>query len=47
MVHLVFPSRHGLLPATRALIDFLAENLIKALERCREVDPRPAASFEI
>ncbi|RVJ28402.1 LysR family transcriptional regulator [Sinorhizobium medicae] len=48
MVHLVFPSRHGLLPATRALIDYLAENLIKALERCREVEPpRPAASFEI
>ncbi|MDK1489247.1 LysR family transcriptional regulator [Sinorhizobium sp. 7-81] len=46
VVHLVFPSRHGMLPATRALIDYLAENLLNALERCREVDPKPA-SFDI
>lgn len=47
MVHLVFPSRQGMLPATRALIDYLAENLVKAMERCREIEPRPAMSFEI
>ncbi|OAP40398.1 LysR family transcriptional regulator [Sinorhizobium glycinis] len=47
VVHLVFPSRQGMLPATRALIDYLAENLIKAIARCREVDPKPAQSFDI
>ncbi|WFU48745.1 LysR family transcriptional regulator [Sinorhizobium terangae] len=47
MVHLVFPSRRGLLPATRALIDYLAENLFTAMARCVEFDPRPAASFDI
>ena len=25
VIHLVFPSRRGMLPAVRALIDFLAE----------------------
>jgi DNA-binding transcriptional LysR family regulator len=31
IVHLVFPSRRGLLPAVRAFIDFLAEKLPAAL----------------
>lgn len=46
MVHLVFPSRQGMLPATRALIDYLAENLLGALQKCREVPVR-MASFDI
>lgn len=47
VVHLVFPSRHGMLPATRALIDYLADNLLNALQKCREITPRGAGSFEI
>ncbi|OCP16615.1 MULTISPECIES: LysR family transcriptional regulator [unclassified Ensifer] len=47
VVHLVFPSRHGMLPATRALIDYLADNLLNALQKCREITPRSAGSFEI
>ncbi|WEX87400.1 LysR family transcriptional regulator [Sinorhizobium garamanticum] len=47
MVHLVFPSRRGLLPATRALIDYLADNLLGAMSRCIEIDPRPPVSFDI
>lgn len=47
VVHLVFPSRHGMLPATRALIDYLADNLLAALQKCREITPRGAGSFEI
>jgi DNA-binding transcriptional LysR family regulator len=31
IVHVVFPSRRGLLPAVRAFIDFLAERLPGAL----------------
>ncbi len=42
IVHLVFTSRHGILPGVRALIDFLAENLPGAISRCTEIDPRPA-----
>jgi DNA-binding transcriptional LysR family regulator len=42
IAHLVFTSRHGLLPSVRALIDFLAENLPAAMSRCTEIDPRPA-----
>lgn len=47
VVHLVFPSRHGMLPATRALIDYLADNLLNALQKCREITPKGAGSFEI
>lgn len=42
IAHLVFTSRHGMLPSVRALIDFLAENLPGAMTRCNEVDPAPA-----
>jgi len=38
-VHAVFTSRHGMLPAVRALIDHLAENLPRSLERCQEITP--------
>jgi DNA-binding transcriptional LysR family regulator len=31
IVHVVFPSRRGLLPAVRAFIDFLAERLPEKL----------------
>jgi len=31
IVHVVFPSRRGLLPAVRVFIDFLAERLPAAL----------------
>jgi len=31
IVHVVFPTRRGLLPAVRAFIDFLAERLPGAL----------------
>ncbi|OJF92094.1 LysR family transcriptional regulator [Pararhizobium antarcticum] len=40
IVHLVFTSRHGILPAVRALIDHLAQALPDALARCTEVEPR-------
>ena len=42
-VHAVFTSRHGLLPAVRALIDHLAETLPHSMERCQETVPRPAS----
>ena len=42
IAHLVFTSRHGMLPSVRALIDFLADNLPSAMSRCTEIDPRPA-----
>lgn len=42
IVHLVFTSRHGILPGVRALIDFLVENLPNAMSRCKEIDPAPA-----
>lgn len=42
IVHLVFTSRHGILPGVRALIDFLVENLPGAMSRCKEIDPVPA-----
>lgn len=42
IVHLVFTSRHGILPGVRALIDFLVENLPGAMSRCKEIDPAPA-----
>jgi len=38
-VHAVFTSRHGMLPAVRALIDHLAENLPRSMERCQEIVP--------
>ena len=47
IAHLVFTSRHGLLPSVRALIDFLAENLLNALQKCREITPRGAGTFDI
>jgi DNA-binding transcriptional LysR family regulator len=34
ILHLVFPTRRGLLPAVRAFIDFLAERLPRMLEDC-------------
>lgn len=46
IVHLVFTSRHGILPGVRALIDFLAENLPSAISRCTEVDPYPAQHIQ-
>ena len=42
-VHAVFTSRHGMLPAVRALIDHLAENLPRSMERCQEIVPRAAS----
>ena len=39
-VHAVFTSRHGMLPAVRALIDHLAENLPRSMLRCQEIVPR-------
>ncbi|MFB2552226.1 LysR family transcriptional regulator [Ensifer soli] len=44
IVHLVFPSRIGLLPAVRVLIDYLAEQLPPTLARCRERDVEPLDS---
>lgn len=45
-VHAVFTSRHGMLPAVRALIDYLAENLPQSMNRCQEIVPRGAASAD-
>ena len=42
-VHAVFTSRHGMLPAVRALIDHLAENLPRSMSRCQEIVPRAAS----
>lgn len=42
-VHAVFTSRHGMLPAVRALIDHLAENLPRSMQRCQEIVPRAAS----
>lgn len=42
-VHAVFTSRHGMLPAVRALIDHLAENLPRSMERCQEIVPKAAS----
>jgi DNA-binding transcriptional LysR family regulator len=42
IAHLVFTSRHGLLPSVRAVVAPLAENLPAAMSRCTEIDPRPA-----
>jgi DNA-binding transcriptional LysR family regulator len=39
-VHAVFTSRHGMLPAVRALIDHLAENLPRSMRRCQEILPK-------
>lgn len=41
-IHAAFTSRHGMLPAVRALIDFLAENLPRSMAGCKYVIPRPA-----
>jgi len=35
ILHLVFPTRRGLLPAVRAFIDYLAQRLPEMLENCR------------
>lgn len=35
VLHLVFPTRRGLLPAVRAFIDYLAERLPELLRNCR------------
>jgi DNA-binding transcriptional LysR family regulator len=46
--HAVFPSRRGLLPAVRVLIDFLAERLPAVIERnrlqCRDIAGKRAAA---
>ena len=42
-VHAVFTSRHGMLPAVRALIDHLAENLPRSMLHCQEIVPRAAS----
>lgn len=42
-MHFVYPSRRGLLPAVRALVDFLAERLPEASRRKHE-DCRQRAS---
>jgi DNA-binding transcriptional LysR family regulator len=34
ILHVVFPSRRGLLPAVRALLDFLGEKLPQAVAQC-------------
>ncbi|AOF90512.1 LysR family transcriptional regulator [Sinorhizobium sp. RAC02] len=39
-VHAVFTARHGMLPAVRALIDHLAENLPRSMLRCKEILPK-------
>ncbi|MCP8895526.1 LysR family transcriptional regulator [Shinella daejeonensis] len=36
-VHAVFTSRHGMLPAVRALIDYLAKYLPRSMQRCQEM----------
>ncbi len=41
-VHAVFTSRHGMLPAVRALIEHLAENLPRSIMRCQEIVPTTA-----
>lgn len=41
-IHAAFASRHGMLPAVRAFIDFLAEHLTTSMSRCRERDPCPS-----
>ena len=45
IAHLVFTSRHGMLPSVRALIDFIADHLPSAMSRCNRIDP-PAAMLE-
>ena len=42
-VHAVFTSRHGMLPAVRALIDHLADELPRSMRRCQEVTPHAPA----
>lgn len=43
-MHAAFTSRHGMLPAVRALIDFLAETLPHTVQLCKEaVSPTPAS----
>jgi len=50
IMHFVYPSRRGMLPGVRALVDFLAERLPEATllkhQQCRErpLDDLPAAS---
>jgi DNA-binding transcriptional LysR family regulator len=34
-VHMVFPTRRGLLPSVRAFVDFLAEHLPRSISKCR------------
>lgn len=43
IMHFVYPTRRGLLPAVRALVDFLAEHLPEAASRQREECARRAA----
>ncbi|MBD9371942.1 LysR family transcriptional regulator [Rhizobium sp. ARZ01] len=40
-IHAAFTSRHGMLPAVRALIDFLAETLPRSMAGCDDIIPRP------
>lgn len=45
-MHAAFTSRHGMLPAVRALIDFFAEALPRSVARCKEVIPLPPLSAD-
>lgn len=47
IIHMVFTSRLGILPAVRALIDYLAEALPAAMSKCEAVVPRPPALEEV
>ena len=40
-IHAAFTSRHGMLPAVRAFIDFIAERMPVMMARCREIPTRP------
>ncbi|KAF0813237.1 HTH-type transcriptional regulator DmlR [Andreprevotia sp. IGB-42] len=40
LVHAVFPSRRGLLPAVRTFLDFLGEKLPQQYQLCQEIEAR-------
>lgn len=45
-MHAAFTSRHGMLPAVRALIDYLAETLPRTVQLCKEVIPQPRSTAD-
>ncbi len=45
-MHAAFTSRHGMLPAVRALIDYLAEVLPRTVQLCKEVIPRTPSTAD-